>query len=178
MQQIDRGASERSQHFNRSRSWFDRRDRFSLAFARHRFPQRLSLALHTSVTTQAARHRAKTYLLECNPRRTLALKRAPATSHCPIRQRVATPGRSLERAAEVAHRLQPAVAVQPQPIEDRRKPAANRLATYRTQLAPRPIQQRQKFLKLDRQKASSRCAGPNLRPRTTRACFRRPGSPD
>jgi hypothetical protein len=56
-----------------------------------------------------------------DPRGALALIPAPAGAQSRGRQRVAPAHGALEPAAEVTHRLQPAIGVDPQPIEDRRK---------------------------------------------------------
>ena len=110
--------------------------------------------------------------LKGNLRGTLTLEPATTTAHRGGRQRFSSACGSLEPAAKVPHRLQPALTIEAQPVQDRRKPARNRPATFRTQLAPRPVQQRQVLLKLDRQIASIRCPRRKLRPRRTRACLR------
>jgi hypothetical protein len=56
------------------------------------------------------------------------------------RQQFSSASRSLEPAARVPHRLQPAFAVEAQSVQDRLKPARNRTATFRSQLASGPVQ--------------------------------------
>ena len=57
------------------------------------------------------------------------------------------------------HRLSQHSPLSPNLIQNRRKPHRNRPATSRPQLTPRPVHERQLFLKIDRQTASIRSPG-------------------
>jgi len=93
-----------------------------------------------------------------DPPGTLALEPTPPRAHHHGRQRIAAARRSLEPTARVTHRLHTTLAVQAQPLQDRRELTGNRSSIPRPNLPSRPIQERKTLLKLDRQIALIRSA--------------------
>ena len=76
---------------------------------------------------------------------------APRTARCGIDERARSPRRLLEQSTEAAHGFHPVRSIEPQPLHDRRQVVRNRPAFVRAELAPRPIQQHDIVLDLDRQ---------------------------
>jgi hypothetical protein len=69
-----------------------------------------------------------------------------------IDERARSPCRLLEQSTEAAHGFHPVRSIDPQPVHDWGQVIRNRPALVRAKFSPRPIQQHDIVLDLDRQK--------------------------